>query len=39
MGGVVEAAENKSTLIYRANSSVTIDSLSGDVVQSIEEGI
>lgn len=36
---MVQAGENKNTLIYRANSTVIIDSLREDGDQSIEEVI
>lgn len=35
----MQAGENKNTLIYRANSTVIIEGLSGDGVQSIEKVI
>lgn len=35
----MRAGENKNTLIYRANSTVIIDGLSGDGDESIEEVI
>lgn len=34
-----QAGENKNTLIYRANSTVIIDGLSGDGEASVEEVI
>lgn len=38
-GGVVQAGENKNTLIYRANGIVITDGQSEDADQSIEEVI
>lgn len=38
-GGVVQAGENKNTLIYRAYSAVIVDGLRGDGDESIKEVI